>query len=165
MTKANIASERVTARCGQMKPLASQPHIFTAMAEGFVKKKVSIAPVRAAISQAPMRTQNTPICSARTSSRRCRRRVTTLRRAIAGAASRRASAMRRSLGPLHFVAQIVPDAAIERDEMRIESDLRDIARPLQIDRIATFDARGGAGRHHHHLVGKRDRLLEIMGDE
>src|SRR6185437_5584883 len=72
------------------------------------------------------------------------------------------SRLARAEGALHLVAQIGPDLAIERGEFGVEADLDDIARARQRDVIVALDAPRPGG-HHHHAVGERDRLFEVMG--
>src|SRR5205814_6451387 len=45
-----------------------------------------------------------------------------------------------------------------------EADLRDVPRPWQVDGVARLD-RARARGHDDDLVGQRDGLLEIVGDE
>ena len=65
----------------------------------------------------------------------------------------------------HFVLQSVPDLAMELDEPRRQTNLRDIARAWKIDRVLADRVRLRARRKHDDAVGKRDSLLEIVRDE
>src|ERR1044072_8384392 len=65
----------------------------------------------------------------------------------------------------HFGLHGVPDLRMELDEARRQPHLGHIPRPRQVDRELADRVRLRAGREHHHAVGKRDRLLEVVRDE
>src|SRR5450759_584783 len=67
-------------------------------------------------------------------------------------------------GDLHFLAQAVPDAAVEGGELGGETDLLDLARARQVDGDDVPDG-GRAGGHHDHPVSQADGLGEVVGDE
>src|SRR5919204_6616036 len=127
-----------------MKPPANHPAIVWARRDGRRTKYGSITPARAPTSHA---TTIAASSSARPSVRRSR------------SAARRARVTR-----LDFIAQVLPDLFVEPRELLAKPDLDHVTRPRQRDRIARLHA-AGAGRQDDHLVGERDRLLEIVRDE
>src|SRR6266852_1159505 len=76
----------------------------------------------------------------------------------------RSELSRARVALLDFITEVIPDLLVEPGELFPEADLDDIARPRDGDGIAGLDP-SRAGREHDHLVGKRDGLLEVMGDE
>src|SRR5688572_31049603 len=79
--------------------------------------------------------------------------------------------MRSALLPLtgialqHFFLHRTPDQAVQLDEARRQADLGHVARPRQVDDELADRVRFRAGGHHHHAVGERDRLFQVMRDE
>src|SRR5208282_81598 len=132
------------------------------IAEGMLKKKGSSQPARESNSQAPMLATKKPIWSASTRPRFARRRVMTTARSGSRAMAGPSRAVAAVLH--HLVAQVPPDAPVERHELGIEADLGHVAGTRQVDLIDALDARRAA-REHHHAVGECYRLLEIVGDE
>src|SRR5436190_5100412 len=65
----------------------------------------------------------------------------------------------------HFILHGAPDQGMQLDEARREADLGDVARPRQIDGEFADRMRLGSCREHHHPVGKRNGLLEVVRDE
>src|SRR5207248_3309149 len=64
----------------------------------------------------------------------------------------------------YLVAQLTPDRLVELGESRLETDLRDVARPRQVDLVgALHGARSGG--EDDDAIGERDRFLEVVGDE
>src|SRR5258708_24551216 len=145
MTNAIIASARVTARCGQMKPLASQRQVWAAMSDGRLKKNSSIRPVSARTCQPPTRIANTATCKASVRPRRPRVPVGLIAIAARPGApvesGGRGSAMSAPAaeGALHFVAQVGPDLPVQAGEFRVEPDLGHVPRPLQVDVVDALD--------------------------
>src|SRR2546422_9748987 len=127
-----------------MKPPANQPATVAASFDGRLTKYGSMRPARAPASQP------------RTMAARSRTRPT---------ASRTASDPRRArIALLDFIAEVLPDLLVEPRELLAEANLDHVARPRQRDRIAGLDPTRARGEHDH-LVGERDRFLEIVGDE
>src|SRR3989338_6044081 len=127
-----------------MNPLANQPAIVRASLLGRLTKKGSIRPVRAPASQ----TARSPA-----------------RRATRAAASRATSDPRRArIALLDFIPEVLADLLVEPRETLAAPDLDDVARPGERDRVARLDP-ARARREDDHLVGERDRLFEVVGDE
>src|ERR671931_1486816 len=88
------------------------------------------------------------------------------------AARSSACQIRSSLMPLllgirfeHLLFHGAPDGAVELDKSRREPNLRDVARPREIDAVIADRMRFGTRREHDHAVRERDRLFEVVGDE
>src|SRR5713101_391368 len=127
-----------------MKPLAIQPPMVRAISEGRLTKYGSMTRVRAPTSQPARRTTSSP--------RRLPRRRA------------RSEPSRARVALPDFISKVLPDLLVEPSELLPEADLDDIARPRDGDGIAGLDP-SRAGREHDHLVGERDGLLEVVGDE
>src|SRR5438552_11416811 len=82
----------------------------------------------------------------------------------ARAASLRDAALRALIAHEHLVSQVVPDLLVDPRELRLESDLGDIARARQIDAVDALHGPRARG-DDDDAVGERDRLLEIVGHE
>src|SRR5216683_3395183 len=139
-----------------------------AMSLGRLKKKGSRMPVTASHCQPPTSTTKVAACSARTSRRSGGFSLLVATRWAPASLSRTlmtASSVARRVGIADLLAQIGPDPLVELDEFRHQADLGDIARARQGHLVVALDPRRGAGGDHHHAVGERDRLLEIVGDE
>src|SRR3954454_23569268 len=67
-------------------------------------------------------------------------------------------------GDLHFLAQAVPDALVELDELGGEPDLLDPARTGEVDGHDVLDGRRPGG-HHDHAVREADGLGQVVGHE
>src|SRR2546426_7776977 len=76
----------------------------------------------------------------------------------------RSEPSRARVALLDFISEVIPDLLVEPSELFPEADLDDIAWPRDGDRIAGLDL-SRPGCEHDHLVGKRDGLLEVVGDE
>src|SRR5206468_12118811 len=64
--------------------------------------------------------------------------------------------------PDDFLAQVGPHASIQIDEGRLRTQIEQVARTIERDAMMRHDAACRAGRQHDHLVGERDRLLELV---
>src|SRR5690242_8602377 len=67
-------------------------------------------------------------------------------------------------GDADLFAEGLPDLAVDLDEPRLQAHGLDLARPRQVDVEDVLDG-GGPGRHDDDLVGQRDGLLQVVGDE
>src|SRR5256714_9139518 len=63
-----------------------------------------------------------------------------------------------------LVAELTPDRLIELGESRLETDLRDVPRPRQVDLVGPLH-RSRSGGEDDNAIGERDRFLEVMSDE
>src|SRR5262245_24110633 len=50
-------------------------------------------------------------------------------------------------------------------EARLHLDIDEVPWARQVNRVAADDSAARGRREQHHLIGERDRLFEIMGDE
>src|SRR3569832_206684 len=182
MKKPRAVSSRVTRICSQSGPWdvpsVAQIQICSAMPVGLAKKKGSMKPTLAPISQRPSvatrKAMRKLITSVRLAFSRARALVSistsvgTARAVGAVEAAATACAGMVIISPfrfsvagveaalladLHFLAQIVPDGAALRDEGRVVADLLHDPRARQVDLVDALDG-GGAGRQHIDLVGE-----------
>src|SRR4051812_21458132 len=65
----------------------------------------------------------------------------------------------------HFLAHRAPDEPVQLVEPRRQANLRYVARPGQVDGELAYRVRLRSGREHHHPIGKRDCLLQIVRNE
>src|SRR4029077_1927577 len=159
MTKASSASISVVARCGQMKPVDSQSHSRSAMSLGRLKKNGSRILSADNPCQVAIRATKVKICRPMMVTRPTLRRMLDVARESSGRSM--ASVLSGIVLSFDLVAQIGPDLGIEAHEAGIEADLGDVARARQVDIVNALETRR-AGGQHDDLVGKRDRLLEIV---
>src|SRR5436309_3206986 len=172
MAKPRTVSSMVTAICSQRGPVevpsVIQVQIWAAIPLGCPQKKGSMTLVRAPSSQPPTRTRASSTRRTWTWRLRRRRRMSaastadsTARTASAG---RSAGKLRALIADQHLLPEVVPDLLVDPHEAGVETDLGDVAGTGQVDRVGPLDG-SGTGGQHDHLVGQRDRLLEVVGDE
>src|SRR5438552_11633853 len=119
------------------------------------------------ISQTPRSSTATPPPGPLTSSRRVGRARVRARSLLVGSgptSALRDDALRALIAHEHLVSEVVPDLLIDPRELRLETDLGDVARARQIDAVDALHRRR-PGRDDDDTIGERDRLLKVMGDE
>src|SRR5205823_3368755 len=112
-------------------PTVAHFQITRAMSEGLPKKNGSITFVRESSSQLPSSPAPKAMRSAITS-RRCWRTLVFAAATFASSATLD-MLLRPLVGHDDLVTEVLPDVAVEIDEARLEADLRNVARPRQVD--------------------------------
>src|SRR5438477_1239918 len=119
------------------------------------------------ISQDPRTTTRNASRSPLTSSRRFERARVRARSLLVGSGQTKAlrdDALSALIAHQHLIPKVVPDLLIDPRELRLETDLGDVARARQIDAVDALH-RPRPRRDHDDTIGERDRLLKVMGDE
>src|SRR5689334_2494086 len=152
------------AMCGVIRPVDTHSQISAAMTLGRLSLRASTRPKPLATSHAASSAITTSQGLAAPRNRRNPCTPTLL------APNPDAVASTMDHGPLlgvatcHFLPERIPDFLVHAPEAIIEADLIDVARPSKVDRELAFHHAGVCG-HHHHPIGERDGLLQIVGDE
>src|SRR5215472_14608472 len=136
------AAVNVASRCGQMLPSANS--------------STSAAPIRLGLGTYSGLSRSARPAASQTAS------------STASAASWRIQAWRGSgrLRPkVHLAGEVRPQRLVERREGRMRARLDRIARPRNRHRVVLRDARARPLRQEVDLVGKADRLFEIVRDQ
>src|SRR5438552_3938571 len=176
--KPPTVSSIVTRTCSQSGPRSvpsvNHRHKVAAISEGCDQKNLSITPMREPSSHPPRTTTAT---STRPPSTLSCRRPACCRRDVARSGPDRSAgwlgaltgssraALLTLIAHQDLIAEVLPDLFVNLDEARLEANLRDVARPREVDLLGALPGAGARGDvSQHGLPGEVGVGLEDVAD-